>query len=129
MAATVNFLSPEQVRASPARGVQDMLREIPGIEMPRTSSSVGGTAQIEGSFTQQEAKDLANVLKYGALPLTLEVAEVTSISPTLGEDQLLAVQAELAGLDEQRVFAIVLGRCDRLTGASAGCRAGAPLKG
>ena len=46
VAATVNFLSPEQVRASPARGVQDMLREIPGIEMPRTSSSVGGTAQI-----------------------------------------------------------------------------------
>jgi outer membrane receptor protein involved in Fe transport len=46
VAATVNFLSPEQVRTSPARGVQDLLREIPGIEMPRTSSSVGGTAQI-----------------------------------------------------------------------------------
>ncbi|MSW42280.1 MAG: protein translocase subunit SecD, partial [Actinobacteria bacterium] len=60
---------------------------------------LGGTAQIEGSFTAQEAKDLANVLKYGALPLTLEVAEVTSISPTLGDDQLRAgIIAGLLGL-------------------------------
>ena len=60
---------------------------------------LGGTAQIEGSFTAQEAKDLANVLKYGALPLTLDVAEVTSISPTLGDDQLRAgIIAGLLGL-------------------------------
>ena len=60
---------------------------------------LGGTAQIEGSFTAQEATDLANVLKYGALPLTLDVAEVTSISPTLGDDQLRAgIIAGLLGL-------------------------------
>jgi preprotein translocase subunit SecD len=60
---------------------------------------LGGTAQIEGNFTQKEATDLANVLKYGALPLTLDVAEVTSISPTLGDDQLRAgIIAGLLGL-------------------------------
>lgn len=46
VAATVNFLTPQQVRTSPARETQDMLREISAIEMPRGSSQVGGTAQI-----------------------------------------------------------------------------------
>ncbi len=46
VAGTVNFLTPEQVRTTPARETQDMLREISAIEMPRTSSQVGGTAQI-----------------------------------------------------------------------------------
>lgn len=51
---------------------------------------LGGQAQITGSFTIDEAQDLANILKYGALPVTLDVAEVTTVSPTLGSDQLRA---------------------------------------
>ena len=51
---------------------------------------VDGNAQITGSFTKQEAKDLANLLKYGALPLAFETGEVQTISPTLGSDQLQA---------------------------------------
>jgi preprotein translocase subunit SecD len=50
----------------------------------------GGQAQITGQFTQDEAQDLANVLKFGALPLTFEIGERNTISPTLGEDQLQA---------------------------------------
>jgi preprotein translocase subunit SecD len=50
----------------------------------------GGQAQITGQFTQDEASDLANVLKFGALPLTFEIGERNTISPTLGEDQLRA---------------------------------------
>lgn len=46
VASTVNVLTPEQVRQSPAREAQDMLREIPAVELPRMSSLVGGTAQI-----------------------------------------------------------------------------------
>jgi outer membrane receptor protein involved in Fe transport len=46
VAATVNVLGTQQVATSPARETQDMLREIPGVELPRTSSLVGGTAQI-----------------------------------------------------------------------------------
>jgi outer membrane receptor protein involved in Fe transport len=46
VAATVNVLTPEQIRTSPARESQDLLREIPGVELPRTSSQVGGSAQI-----------------------------------------------------------------------------------
>ena len=46
LAATVNVLTPEQVRQSPSRESQDMLREFTSVELPRTSSLVGGTAQI-----------------------------------------------------------------------------------
>lgn len=49
-----------------------------------------GNAQITGSFTQNEANDLANVLKYGALPLAFDRGEVQQVSPTLGQDQLRA---------------------------------------
>lgn len=48
----------------------------------------GGSATISGQFSQQEAEDLANVLKYGALPLKFEKSSIESVSPTLGSDQL-----------------------------------------
>jgi preprotein translocase subunit SecD len=51
---------------------------------------VGGQAQITGNFTQSEASSLANVLKYGALPLTFDAGEVQEVSATLGGDQLKA---------------------------------------
>ena len=49
-----------------------------------------GNAQITGNFSQTEAQDLANVLKYGALPLAFDRGEVQQVSPTLGADQLNA---------------------------------------
>jgi preprotein translocase subunit SecD len=49
-----------------------------------------GEAQITGSFSQVEAQDLANVLKYGSLPLAFDRGEVQQVSPTLGADQLEA---------------------------------------
>ncbi|MFF5264082.1 protein translocase subunit SecD [Actinomadura viridis] len=51
----------------------------------------GGTAQIDGppeSFTQTYATDLANVLKYGALPLEFTQSSIDEVSSTLGSDQL-----------------------------------------
>ncbi len=54
------------------------------------SAIIGGKAQITGTFSVDEAKNLANVLRYGALPVTLTVAEASTISPTLGTDQLKA---------------------------------------
>jgi preprotein translocase subunit SecD len=58
---------------------------------PRINEAIpSGTAQITGDFTQVGAKDLANVLKYGALPLAFDRGEVQQISPTLGSDQLNA---------------------------------------
>ena len=60
---------------------------------------LGGTAQIEGNFTIETAENLANVLKFGALPLNLDVQAVESVSPTLGTDQLRAgILAGIIGL-------------------------------
>jgi preprotein translocase subunit SecD len=50
----------------------------------------GGQAQITGDFTVDEASDLANVLKFGSLPISLEVGQVTTITPTVGADYLRA---------------------------------------
>ncbi|MDO0916358.1 protein translocase subunit SecD [Streptomyces sp. DT2A-34] len=50
----------------------------------------GGTAQISGSFTQEEAQSLANMLSYGALPLTFKEASVTTVTAALGGEQLQA---------------------------------------
>ena len=61
------------------------------VSAPRINEAItSGSAQITGSFTQIEAEDLANVLKYGSLPLAFDRGEVQQISPTLGSDQLYA---------------------------------------
>ena len=61
------------------------------VSAPRIISAItGGSAQITGDFTQQEASDLANVLKYGSLPLAFDRGEIQQVSPTLGTDQLRA---------------------------------------
>ncbi|MGL5405547.1 MAG: protein translocase subunit SecD [Propionibacteriaceae bacterium] len=61
------------------------------ISSPSVSKPIlGGQAEITGSFNQKSANELANVLKYGALPLNFDVSSVDNISPTLGSDQLRA---------------------------------------
>ena len=76
---------------------------------PRFNEPIlGGQAQIEGNFTAQEANDLANILKYGALPVTLEAVDITSVSPTVGSEQLRAgLLAGLLGLVLVMVYLIV----------------------
>jgi preprotein translocase subunit SecD len=54
---------------------------------------------ISGNFTQSEAKSLALVLRYGALPVALERQTVQEVSPSLGKDQLRSgIFAGLLGL-------------------------------
>ncbi|MFT4299483.1 MAG: protein translocase subunit SecD [Aeromicrobium sp.] len=58
---------------------------------PRSNAHItNGQAQISGSFTQESAVDLANQLKYGALPLTFTVNGVSVEGPTLAGTQLEA---------------------------------------
>jgi preprotein translocase subunit SecD len=56
----------------------------------------GGTVQISGDFTEGEARDLAKILEFGAVPVKFAVATVQTVSPTLGEDSLRA--AIISGL-------------------------------
>jgi len=68
----------------------------------------GGQAQITGTFTEAEARDLANVLKYGALPVSFDISSVETVSPQLGGDQLSAgVWAGIIGLALVVIFSFL----------------------
>ena len=56
----------------------------------------GGQVQITGDFTEQEARDLAKILEFGAVPVTFAISQVQTVSPTLGSDSLRA--AIISGL-------------------------------
>ncbi len=50
----------------------------------------GGRTTISGSFTAASAKELANTLKYGSLPLSFQTSEAETVSATLGLSSLRA---------------------------------------
>lgn len=56
----------------------------------------GGNVQITGNFTEAEARDLAKILEFGAVPVRFDIATVQTVSPTLGGDSLRA--ALISGL-------------------------------
>jgi preprotein translocase subunit SecD len=59
------------------------------ISAPSTNAIItDGKPQISGSFTQEEAKTLADQLKFGALPIGFQVQSSEVISATLGSSQL-----------------------------------------
>lgn len=56
---------------------------------PRASERIsGGSAIIEGIGDEDEARDIALVLRYGSLPVELEPSSTTTVSPTLGSESL-----------------------------------------
>ena len=62
----------------------------------QTPTFDNGSVQISGSFSQTEAKDLARVLQFGAVPVKFDTPTVQTVSASLGEDSLRA--AVLSGL-------------------------------
>jgi preprotein translocase subunit SecD len=59
------------------------------ISIPRIESGITtGQGSISGTFTYEEANNLAIQLRYGALPIPLKVVESKSVGPTLGQDSL-----------------------------------------
>lgn len=58
----------------------------------------GGSTEITGNFTEDEAKDLALLIRAGALPVPVEVVERRTIGPTLGDAAVEAsVKAAVIG--------------------------------
>ena len=65
----------------------------------------GGRAVITGTFTEDEARDLAVALRAGALPAPVSVLEERTVGPTLGADSIqMGLQAGLLGLGTVLVF-------------------------
>ncbi|MCK5891213.1 MAG: protein translocase subunit SecD [Aeromicrobium sp.] len=76
---------------TPAQGRFAVVLDGEVITAPTSNAHItNGKAQISGSFTQETAVDLANQLKYGALPLTFVVNGVSVEGPTLAGSQLQA---------------------------------------
>ncbi|MBW2619412.1 MAG: protein translocase subunit SecD, partial [Deltaproteobacteria bacterium] len=48
----------------------------------------GGTARITGAFTMDDARDLAIVLRAGALPAPVDILEERTVGPSLGQDSI-----------------------------------------
>ena len=55
---------------------------------PRIDGRISTEGRISGSFTQQEAQDLALVLRSGSLPATLTYLQERTVGPTLGADSI-----------------------------------------
>ncbi|MBM7054745.1 protein translocase subunit SecD [Streptomyces durocortorensis] len=60
------------------------------VSAPSVRTALSKNAQISGSFDQQSAEDLGNILSYGALPLTFKEVSVTTVTAALGSEQLQA---------------------------------------
>ncbi len=72
---------------------------------------------ISGGFTERSAKDLATVLRYGALPVQLEIQSVQEVSATLGRDALRA--GVIAGIIGLALVAAYMLASYRLLGVTA----------
>jgi SecD/SecF fusion protein len=59
------------------------------VSAPRVSNEItGGRSSISGSFTQDETKDLANVLKAGRLPAPARIVSEDIVGPSLGQEAI-----------------------------------------
>ncbi len=75
--------------------LDDLIRSTPRIEGPIRQES----ARITGTFTRQEAEDLALVLRSGALPASIRFLENRQIGPSLGADSIRnGLHASILGL-------------------------------
>lgn len=79
------------------------------ISSPRINEAItGGTAIISGGFNPQEARDLAQNLNFGALPVPIELINTQTIGATLGQEVLeKGVKAGVVGLGIIIVFMLL----------------------
>lgn len=77
----------------------------------------GGQAQITGSFTIEESRDLAIVLRAGALPAPVRIEENRTVGPSLGQDSIR--QGLTAGLIGSLLVVLFMLVYYRLSGVAA----------
>lgn len=77
-------LTSENIGRSIAIVIDNRVRSNAGINTPILT----GSAQIQGNFTQEEANDLALIIKEGALPIPMDIVEERSVGPSLGKEAI-----------------------------------------
>ncbi|MFJ4340002.1 protein translocase subunit SecD [Streptomyces sp. NPDC088915] len=101
----------------PARRVavvlDDRIVSAPGMQtgVPCGAGIGGGSAQITGGFSGQEARDLAALVQGGALPVPVTTVEQSTVGPTLGAEAIRAsALAAVIGLACTGLFVIAVYR-------------------
>jgi len=78
------------------------------ISAPSIRERIEDNGMIEGGFTEQKAKDLAMLLRSGALPASLTYIEERTVGPSLGADSIRAgVRAAVVGMLAVMVFMLI----------------------
>jgi SecD/SecF fusion protein len=83
-AAEFGKITGENVKRRLAIILDNVVRSAPVIQ----ERIGGGRAQITGSYTSEEAHDLAIVLRAGALPASVKIVQNITVGPTLGADSI-----------------------------------------
>lgn len=76
---------------------------------PRINEPIpSGNAQISGDFTFDEANYLANILKAGAFPVGVKIAEERTVGPTLGQESIEdGIKAAVIGMIGVLIFMVI----------------------
>ncbi len=78
------------------------------ISSPVLRGQLPGSGDIEGNFSLDQANQLVDVLKYGALPVPLKIASYETVSPTLGADAIhKSIIAAIIGLSIVVLFMLL----------------------
>ena len=78
------------------------------ITAPSIKSQISDRGNIEGGFTEESAKDLAMLLRSGALPASLHYLTERTVGPSLGADSIKAgVKAAIAGMTAVLIFMLI----------------------
>ena len=84
---------------------------------PVIQGQIQDSGEITGSFTEQQATDLAVVLRSGALPASIKYLEESTVGPSLGADSIReGVQASIISLLAVMIFLLIY---YRLSGVNA----------
>ncbi len=78
------------------------------LSAPVINDIIPGEGIIQGDFTLEEARNLAIQMQYGALPVPLEVVDVRTVGPSLGEDSVnSSVRAGIIGVIIVLLFMLI----------------------
>jgi preprotein translocase subunit SecD len=78
------------------------------ITAPSINGQINDSGIIEGGFTEESAKDLAMLLRSGALPASLHYLTERTVGPSLGADSIRAgVKAAVAGMTAVLIFMLI----------------------
>ena len=103
-AADFDRITNENVRKRLAIVLDGVVHSAPVIQ-ERIS---GGQAQITGNFTMDESRDLAIVLRAGALPAPVNILEERTVGPSLGSDSIRhGIMATIIGLLFVIIFMVI----------------------